>query len=79
MSNSREKAFMDRLPKFTDAQAETFFRAHGGEVVSVWGRRGMPDYLVLAFATETEMFGPISLNPVAVAALRTILDTAPVQ
>ena len=77
MDSAREKAFQDRLPTFTDVQAEAFFHQHGGEVVSVWGRPGIPDYLVLAFATETEMFGPISLNPVAVAALRHLLRSAP--
>ena len=73
MANSREDAFKRRLPEFTDNQAKTFFDLHGGEVVSVWGRRGVPDYLVLAFATETETFGPIALNPIAVEALRKLL------
>jgi len=70
---TREQLFESRLPEFTPEQAATFFEQHGGEVVSVSGRRGVPDYLVLAFATETETFGPISLNPIAVAGLRKLL------
>jgi hypothetical protein len=73
---TREEAFQKHVPKFTQQQAETFFQDHGGEVVSVWGRRGAPDYLVLSFATTTEKFGPVSLNPVAVASLRRILEHA---
>jgi hypothetical protein len=73
---TREEAFEKCLPRFTPQQAQMFFDAHGGEVVSVWGRRGTPDYLVLSFSTETEKFGPVSLNPIAVAALRKILEHA---
>jgi hypothetical protein len=73
---SREESFEKHLPKFTPQQAEAFFMAHGGEVVSVCGRRGLPDLVVLSFATETEQLGPISLNPVAVAGLRKILEHA---
>jgi len=70
---TREELFEERLPTFAVGQAEEFFRLHGGEVVSVWGRRGAPDYLVVAFATQTETFGPISLNPEVVAELRRLL------
>jgi hypothetical protein len=73
MLNKRKEAFQRRLPIFSEDQAEKFFRNKGGEVVSVWGRRGAGDYLVLAFATETDELGPISLNRVAVEALRKIL------
>jgi hypothetical protein len=71
---TREQLFEEKLPIFTGEQAETFFRIHGGEVLSVWGRKGTPDYYVVSFATSTEQFGPISLNPVTAAALRKLLD-----
>jgi hypothetical protein len=71
---TREELFEAHRPTFSDRQSTRFFDAHGGEIVSVEARRGVPDYVVVAFATQTEHLGPISLNPVVVARLRHLLD-----
>jgi hypothetical protein len=73
MASGRLEAFERRLPKFTEGQATTFFNLHGGEVVSVSAKHGAPDYVTVAFATETEEFGPVALNPVVVAELLKLL------
>ena len=71
---TREELFEAHLPTFSDRQATRAFELHGGEVVSVEARHGAPDYVVVAFATQTKKLAPLALNPVVVARLRRLLD-----
>ena len=62
MDGSQRALFDKHLPTFSDDQARNFHAGHGGDVVSVAGRFGAPKNFVVAFATQTEKFGPIALN-----------------
>lgn len=63
MPGSRETDFQQFLPTFSEDQAVRFYSYHGGEIVSCSGRPVAPDLYAVAFATRTETFGPVALNP----------------
>jgi hypothetical protein len=58
---------------FTDADSTQSFSAHG-EMVSLVGRRGMPDLFVVAFATRRGRIGPYVLNRLVATQLRQLLQ-----
>lgn len=66
---TRKTDFQRYLPKFTDDQALRSFSYHSGEVLSFSARPMAPDLFAVAFATRTEIFGPIALNPVVARGL----------
>ena len=50
------------------------FLSGDGEIVSVFGRGGIPDLFVVAFATRKGRIGPIALNPLVAKILAASLQ-----
>jgi hypothetical protein len=72
MLTREEQAFQEHFPRFTDDEVLRFATEHS-EVVSVCGRRGVPNHFHLALGTEGKAFGPFSLNQLAASELRKML------
>ncbi|MGO8914856.1 MAG: hypothetical protein ACLQJR_02990 [Stellaceae bacterium] len=66
---TRKTDFQKYLPTFTEDQAVRSYSYHGGEVLSFSVRPVAPDLFAVAFATRTEVFGPVSLNPLVARGL----------
>ncbi len=74
MSGIQSTEFQEHfdIAKFTDVEAATAI-TNPGEIVSFFGRRGIPDLFVLAFATRQGRVGPLCLNRTTAEALRRVL------
>ena len=73
MTGVQETVFQQYFPRFTDEDAAKSLCVHG-EIVSMMGRKGVPDLFVVQFASRTGRHGPFVLNRLTAATLRQILQ-----
>jgi hypothetical protein len=70
---NQEELFRKYLPTFSDIEVSGAVQADG-PIVSVFGRRGAPDFFLVKFATVSGSVGPMALNRTTAAALLRLLQ-----
>jgi hypothetical protein len=76
MSGAQKAAFQERFQaaSFTDADAAAAYATYDGEMVSLEGRRGMPDLFVVKFVSMKKQAPLLILNRTVATALKHLLD-----